>query len=166
MGCILGWDPSSIPVSRKSTLQFLCNPAHKPTKKQTNTGENMLMKKDPRFLPHHVKLWPWKCWKCLFSFSLFLSYFFEDNFFILSPRRLCFSVCWLVCWFANRITQKPQNQFPRNFDERWVSAKNEPGKLRDESRKCFLPFFNMTIFNIFVNFSGIYVLLLSWWLYE
>ena len=37
MGSILGWDTSSIQVSGKSVQKFLCNPADKPTHRQTDT---------------------------------------------------------------------------------------------------------------------------------
>lgn len=40
MWSVLGRDPPSIRVSRKSFQWFLCNPADKPTNQQTDTGGN------------------------------------------------------------------------------------------------------------------------------
>ena len=41
MGSLQGWDLSSIQFLWKSLQEFLCNPVHKPTNKQMDTGENM-----------------------------------------------------------------------------------------------------------------------------
>lgn len=45
--------------------------------------------------------------------------------FITSAKDVVFlpvSICWMICWFVNRITQKLLNGFIHNFDGGWLSA--------------------------------------------
>ena len=55
MGSILGQDPSSVQVSRKSVQQFLCNPAHKPTNQQQKQGENITSLEEVKKLVLEIK---------------------------------------------------------------------------------------------------------------